>query len=442
MLKNKAGKLSVLKISLIIVAGILLLGLGLYVKIRADIQNLASTINSEEVNISQMRQEQAQVEEGDPINVLILGADSDDSGRSEADGYVSRSDTIIILSLNPQTKSTKMVSIPRDTITTIDGEKTPDKINHAYAYGGIKLTVETVQDLLQIPIDYYAVVDMSGLAEMIDAIGGITVTSPLTFTYRGTGFVEGQTREVNGVKAMNFARMRYDDPLGEVGRQNRQKIVIKAVIDKILSLNAITYYPKLLQVAANNVRTNFDLTTALTVYPQYIDAFQSLSSVKFDTMEDLYLNDVFYFHIPVSSRLKVANELRLHSGLDPIELSALEDPLEDNALTFTKAKTIILNQFPSGANQEQIDAIQEAQSAINQVRVEESFYEAPVYYPVTYEPVYEEQPVSSYEAASPVDTGVAETQPPAIDPVETVAPSETPVDTEVPEVSGEADSAS
>lgn len=407
----------------------------LYLKVQADIRELSNAINTPTVQVTSLRDQAVEVAQGQPMNILIIGSDGDDQARSEDAGYVSRSDSMMILSINPQTKSTKMLSIPRDTLALIDGYDEPDKLNHSFAYGGIDLTIETVQDFLQVPIDYYAVVNMAGLAQVVDAIDGIEITSPLTFEYRGTGFVEGQTRHVNGVKAMNFARMRYDDPLGEVGRQNRQKLVIKAIIDKVLSLNALTYYPRLLKVAADNVQTNFDLSQLLTTYRLYVPAFNSLTAIQFEDLEDLYLNDVFYFHIPVASRLKVANILRQQTDLPPIGQSALIDPLEDDSLTYVKAKTIIMNQYPSGLTQEQIQAIEDQQAAINAAR---QANEVPAYqetWPSTYESP--QVPVSP-SPADPVytleeDLPVTESSVVSPDPVVT-EPSIAPEESQVPAV--------
>ena len=291
---NKEGQFSYLKLMRNLFIVLILLAAATAGKVLSDINQTIESV-SHDVEIKNIRQDKVDITEGDPINVLLIGTDGS-SERTETDGDVSRSDTMILVSLNPQTKSTKLLSIPRDAMALIEGVETPDKINHAFAYGGVELTIDTVQEFLDVPIDYYAVINMDGLVELIDAIGGIEVTSPLTFEYRGTGFVEGEKREVNGLKAMNFARMRYDDPEGEVGRQNRQKIVIKAVIDKVLTLDTLSTYPKILSVVTKNVQTNLDLTTAVDISQAYLPALDNISSISFEDLEDMYLNEVFYFY--------------------------------------------------------------------------------------------------------------------------------------------------
>lgn len=374
--------------------------------------NVLTAINTtnQEVEVQNIRDTDVKITEGDPINVLVVGTDGG-AERQEDAGYVSRSDTLMLINLNPESGTTKMVSIPRDTLANIDGQEEPEKINHAYAYGGIDLTIETVQDFLQVPIDYYVVVNMDGLSQMIDALGGIEIVSPLSFEYRGTEFHEGEKREVDGVKAMNFARMRYDDPQGEVGRQNRQKIVIKAIIDKALSLDAVAQYPKLLNVASQYVTTNVDLNEVLSIYQQYLPALKNISAIQFETLEEIQLDEIAYFYIPLNARVKVANEFRYLSNMASITAAQLQDPLgmgegEQRA----KSLAIIINQYPTGLTDEELQVLLDSQTSIETAReaidqplpqepIEsyepDYYYQEPVYSQPTYPPVEETPPPTS-----------------------------------------------
>ena len=412
---NEVGQFSFWKLFRNILILLILVGAALAGKVVNDINQTLENVTQQEVQIKNIRTNKVDIAQGDPINVLLIGTD-ESKERTEQNGDVSRSDTMILVSLNPQTKSTKLLSIPRDAMTLIDGVSTPDKINHAFAYGGAELTIATVQEFLDVPIDYYAVINMDGLVELIDAIGGIEVTSPLTFEYRGTGFVEGETREVNGLKAMNFARMRYDDPEGEIGRQNRQKLVIKAVIDKAISANTLTTYPEILKVVSRNVQTNVNLTTALEISQAYLPALENISSLSFESMEDMYLNEVFYFYIPLNARVKIANEIRQHSQLAPISLVDLVDPIGDDSLQYSKTASIIVNQYPSGLTSEQLAQINDSQNSLQTMREDND-----------YEPVRPTNPTPNYPP----------TTPPVTQPTNPVAPPtepETPVNPSEPEL--------
>jgi polyisoprenyl-teichoic acid--peptidoglycan teichoic acid transferase len=109
-----------------------------------------------------------------------------------------------------------MLSIPRDTRTEIVGKGTIEKINHAYAFGNEEMAMKTVENFLDIPIDYYIKVSMEGFKDIVDAVGGITVNNDLDFTQDGYHFPKGQVN-LDGKKALAFTRMRHEDPRGDFG---------------------------------------------------------------------------------------------------------------------------------------------------------------------------------------------------------------------------------
>ncbi len=111
----------------------------------------------------------------DPISILLLGVD-------ERPGDIGRSDTMIVITVNPETETSTMMSIPRDTRAFISSKNTYDKINAAYAYGGVGETAQTIERFLNIPIDYYVKVNMDGFKDIVDAVGGVTVNNPFAFT--------------------------------------------------------------------------------------------------------------------------------------------------------------------------------------------------------------------------------------------------------------------
>ncbi|MBG9981674.1 LCP family protein [Aerococcaceae bacterium DSM 111020] len=440
---NKNGQFSWLKLLRNLLVIVVLVGAATAGKVYRDIQTTLNYVSSD-VQVTELREDKVDIQKGEPLNVLLIGTDGNNLERTEDEGFVSRSDTLMLINLNPANRQTQVLSIPRDSLAMVEGE--PDKINHAYAYGQEELTIETIQDFLQVPIDYYATVDMSGLEELINAIGGIEVTSPLTFEYRGTGFKKGETREVNGVKAMNFARMRYDDPEGEVGRQNRQKIVIKAIVDKILSPEGMARIPSILEVVNEHVRTNLNPSLALRIYQSYIPALDNINSVKFENMEEIYIDDVFYFHIPINERIRVANVFRHQSALPPINIAQLEDPI-DGASDNPNVKTlaVVINQYPSGVSAEELDEIMNRQEEIQTIRSNTAGSPAEV--PVrANEPATNSQQYAPTTPQAPVNPPVSQpdvyeestipTTPPApVDPPATSQPAES-LPTEQPGTEG------
>ncbi|MBS3994742.1 MAG: LCP family protein, partial [Alkaliphilus sp.] len=117
--------------------------------------------------------------DGEPVNILIVGVDAKDTNASEG----ARTDTIMLATFNPTSKLLDIISIPRDTRVKIAGRKGEDKINHAYAFGGIENAIETVEGFLNVKINYYVKVDYKGLIKLVDDIGGIEIDVPMDMKY-------------------------------------------------------------------------------------------------------------------------------------------------------------------------------------------------------------------------------------------------------------------
>lgn len=201
-----------------------------------------------------------------PVSILLLGTDTGALGRT----YKGRTDTMMIMTINPQTKKTTVVSLPRDMKVNIPGyaQYSPAKINAAYAFGGTKATVNTVQKYFNVPVDYYLLVNMGGLEKAINHVGGVTVTSPLTFSYEGYSFSKGKSYHMNGKQALAFARMRYDDPHGDYGRQTRQRLIITSLLRKSISYKTVLNRD-FLKSMSSSVHTDLKLSDMRTLALHY-----------------------------------------------------------------------------------------------------------------------------------------------------------------------------
>lgn len=147
-------------------------------------------------------------------------------------------------------------------------EDSPAKINAAYTFGGIKECVKTVQEHFNIPIDYYVLVNMGGMEKAINQVGGVDVKSPLTFDYEGAHFQKGKTYHLNGSSALKFSRMRYDDPQGDYGRQQRQRIVIMALLKKSVSYKTVLNR-SFLKSVSNSSQTDLTFDDMLKLAQNY-----------------------------------------------------------------------------------------------------------------------------------------------------------------------------
>lgn len=266
------------------------------------------------VETVQLREKE--VTDMDSISVLLLGIDNGAYGR---DTEVGRADTMLLVTINPKQKKTTMVSIPRDSYTEIIGYGTFDKLNHAYAFGKEQFSINSVQNMLNVPIDYYVTVDMNGLIGLVNAVGGLQITPNLTFTYEEEYFEEGVIRHVDGEAALRYSRMRYDDPEGDIGRQKRQQYIIQKLVEKLLSLNSITKYEEILQTLENSVKTNFTVEKLFQVAQTHKEALQHFDSHTISG-NGAMINGVYYFVIPEQEKLRISNVLRKSLDLETIDV--------------------------------------------------------------------------------------------------------------------------
>ena len=201
-----------------------------------------------------------------PISILLMGTDTGALGRT----FSGRTDSMMVVTINPKTNKTTITSIPRDTAVTIPGYEDygVSKINAAYAYGKSKTAITTVQSMLNVPIDFYAIINMGGMEKIIDEVGGVTVTPTLSFSYGGYTFKKGVKTHMNGKKALAYARMRDDDPKGDYGRQTRQRKVIMALLAKSGSVSTLlneSFISSLTKQTQTDLTFN-DLTALATNY--------------------------------------------------------------------------------------------------------------------------------------------------------------------------------
>ena len=200
---------------------------------------------------------------------------------------------MMVMTVNPNTEQATIVSIPHDTRTEIIGHETMDKINHAYAFGGTSMSVNTVQNMFDIPIDYYVEVNMQGMQDIIDAVGGIQVTSPLSFSFEGYSFIEGSSTLMDGETALAYARMRYDDPDGDSGRQERQRQVIQSTIEKVASFSTISNYQDVLSSLESNMQTNLEFDDMMKIFNNYRSAAGNIQQEQLEASGTM-IDGIYY----------------------------------------------------------------------------------------------------------------------------------------------------
>lgn len=267
--------------------------------------------------------------EDSAFTILVAGIENQEKAK------YGRSDVLMVVTVNPKTGKISMLNIPRDTRIYISKMGYEDKINHAYANGGINYTVPTVEELLDIKIDYYVSTDFKGFEDIVNTVGGVDVEVPFTFKAQLTESLKWKTYTkgpmyLNGNEALAYVRMRKKDPQGDAGRNIRQKDVIKAVIDKATSLSSITKLDDMIKDVGNNVKTNIPSS-------EYFGLIKMYQKIKDNPIEQLVLegyddrlNGVSYFFIKEDSLEEVKKQLQLN--LDDFGQNAQSDLNTDKKL--------------------------------------------------------------------------------------------------------------
>lgn len=205
----------------------------------------------------------------------------------------------------------KITSIPRDSYTEIVGKGKKDKINHAYAFGGIDMAVKTVENFLDVPVDHYIEVNMAGFKDVVDAVGGVDVNNDLAFKYEGSQFAKGNIH-LNGTEALRYSRMRYEDPRGDFGRQMRQRQVIQAVIKKGASVSSLASYGDVLKAIEKNVKTSLTQDQMFDIQKNYKDCMENSEEIQIPGDGHKAADGIWYYYVPDAAKQDITNKLRSH----------------------------------------------------------------------------------------------------------------------------------
>ena len=217
-------------------------------------------------------------------NILLMGVDVSDDKDHPFEN--TRSDSIYLISIAPHAKNVNVISIPRDSKVYIHGKAYPDKINHAFAYGGIDASVKTIEQTLGVRIHHYIVVSNTALVEFIDKIGGVDVYVEKDMHYNDysgklhINLSKGM-QHLDGKDAEGFMRYRKD-ALGDIGRIRRQQWFLNAVADKLKDPAIILKIPEALKSASKYIQTDFSFYE-LAQYAALIKSID-LSQVKVATL--------------------------------------------------------------------------------------------------------------------------------------------------------------
>ena len=306
--KSRGKKIFLIILAVLIVLVLAIVGVGakLYLDLSHSIEKTYESVERTQGE----RTKPVDLDKQESFSVLLMGIDTGDLGRVDQ----GRSDTMMVAIVSPEDKQTTIVSIPRDTYVDIVGRDTKDKINHAYAFGEAAMAMDTVQKYVDIPIDHYVSINMKGLKELVDAVGGIEVNNDLTFSQDGYDFPIGKIT-LNGDQALSYSRMRYEDPNGDYGRQERQRKIVEGVAKKVLSLNGVSNYQSVLNALESNMKTDMSFDEMKKIALDYREAF---GTIKQDQLqgEGFMQDNISYQKVSDQELDRVKKELKDQMNLE------------------------------------------------------------------------------------------------------------------------------
>ncbi|WP_062320428.1 LCP family protein [Halolactibacillus sp. JCM 19043] len=301
-------------ITIVLIMALLFGGVGLFV---VDMFNqAASTVNDSyeddgRDNGSDLRKEAIQTSK-DNFSILLIGVDNGGSRPTENTNGLS--DALILATFNKTEHSVKLLSIPRDSYVYLPLRDEYTKINHAHSYDGTKGSILTIENLLDIPIDYYAKVNFDAFIDVVDTLGGIEFDIPYEMSeidsndnQHAIHLMPGE-QILNGEEALAVARTRrYDN---DIERGKRQQEILKAIFDRALSVNAILNFNNLLDAVGKNMKTDMSFEDIKNLSTYLLD-----SNFKIETLNlkgsDM-ITDLYYYQLDQEHLNKVIQELKDH----------------------------------------------------------------------------------------------------------------------------------
>jgi len=220
-------------------------------------------------------------ESGNRINILLVGID--DGELADPKNSPHRSDSALLLGVHKGTGAVSLLSIPRDTRVAIPGHSSNDKFGHSFAYGGIDLTIATLQDFLKVPVHYYVVADWQGFIRVVDALGGVDLNVEADMNYEDPYaklkiHLKKGFQHLNGQQAGQYVRFRHDE-MGDIGRVARQQKFLKALATQAIRPINIIRLPQIVAILGESVQTNMTPWT----FQQVFVAIPSLKNNKIQT---------------------------------------------------------------------------------------------------------------------------------------------------------------
>lgn len=312
---TQSNKSLLIKISLMLIASsiICFTAYGVYLHKQIEVMALNAYEPLENNKITSPANEDIKVKQ--QTSILFLGIDDSDK-RSQGEDN-SRSDAIILATLNKQEKTVKLLSIPRDSLVYIPAKGYNDKINHAFQKGGAKSSIETIENLLDVPVDYYVKMNFDAFVDVVDALGGIEAEVPFTFTEKDqyekfTVKLTKGKHVLDGREALALARTRKID--NDIERGKRQQLLLQSLVEKTTSAGSITKYGDVIQAVGKHMKTDMTIETMTSFVTYLKGGMPDIESLSLEGFDD-WTSQGYYWRLDEQNledtKLKLKNHLEI-----------------------------------------------------------------------------------------------------------------------------------
>lgn len=317
VVQKPSKKSLIIKISLMLVASLLisLTAYGVYLHKKAEIAADNAFEEIKDRDKSDYR-DKAVKPINDNVSILFIGID-DSEERGQGDGN-SRTDALMLATLNNTSKTVKLVSIPRDSLVYIPEVGYEDKINHAHAYGGTRSSIETVEELLEVPVDYYVKMNFNAFIDVVNALGGIEAEVPYTILEKDANDnnkiqLSAGLQHLSGEEALALARTRMRD--NDIERGKRQQMILQSIMKEAASASSFTKYGDVIDAVGDNMKTDMTFDEMKSFF-NYIKGgaprVDTLTLAGYDDMS----TGIYYWLLDQESLDETRDILKSHLGLD------------------------------------------------------------------------------------------------------------------------------
>ena len=254
-------------LTIILLVGASVLAFNIYINVKYPNQVKSASMTYEQLT------KLAKDGDNQRVNILLLGVDNLSADDNKEN---MRTDTMMVFSVDPKTKTGFILSIPRDTKVKVEDYN--GRINSAYSLGGIDFTIKAVKSLLNIPIHHFMEVDYQALSKTVDDIGGVEVDVPMDMIYDDPYAkpplhieLKQGLQILDGEKSMQFLRFRHGYADQDLGRIKSQQAFMNSVIKKVLSAESIKQIPNYIDTFYTYVKTDMSLTEVFQTASKFID---------------------------------------------------------------------------------------------------------------------------------------------------------------------------